>query len=303
MKKPEQIIAAWFLVQATAVALWWGLLSLMPSAIELFHPKDWPSESLFAFGIADSILLVLGSVVAAIAVHRGTAWAPLVVWCVAAAAWYPTLYCLGASVITDQAWIATSAMVAMAGISLVMATMTGSLQFAPAVIRAVNILPKAALLWTACQTVIFWRVFLWILPKGIVELESAVGIGAFDFPLQFTVAAFMFACASVLGLSSGITMAMLGNGTPLPTATASQLVVAGPYRWVRNPMAVAGIAQGIAVGIGMGSAAVIVYALCGAALWHNVARPVEEADLVARFGESYESYRDRTGLWLPRFGK
>jgi protein-S-isoprenylcysteine O-methyltransferase Ste14 len=36
------------------------------------------------------------------------------------------------------------------------------------------------------------------------------------------------------------------------------LVIAGPYRYVRNPMAVAGILQGIAVGWYLGSVSVII---------------------------------------------
>jgi len=184
MPQPRKIIAAWFFVQALAIAAWWGLLLLVPGSIKLFHPKDWSDDSLLAFGIADSVLLIAGSVVAAIALLQRVNWAPIAVWCVAAAAWYPTLYCLGASIMTDQAWLATCAMVATAGISLVMATMTGGLQQSPATIRAVNLRPKNALAWTACQTAIFWCVFLWILPKGIVELETAVGMGAFQFTGQ-----------------------------------------------------------------------------------------------------------------------
>jgi len=79
------------------------------------------------------------------------------------------------------------------------------------------------------------------------------------------------------------------------------LVIAGPYRFVRNPMAVAGIAQGIAVGWYLGSYAVIVYSLVGAVLWHVPVRPVEECDLGERFGDDYFNYGKITRLWLPQF--
>jgi len=74
------------------------------------------------------------------------------------------------------------------------------------------------------------------------------------------------------------------------------------YRYVRNPMAVAGIVQGIAVGWYLGSYAVIVYSLVGAVLWHVVVRPVEEAGLNSRFGKTYTEYRQRVRLWLPALG-
>lgn len=95
-------------------------------------------------------------------------------------------------------------------------------------------------------------------------------------------------------------MATLGEGTPLPTATASKLVIAGPYIWIRNPMAVAGILQGIAVGWWLGSPAALAYACAGIAVWHYLVRPSEEADLLMRFGNDYERYRKSVGLWIPR---
>lgn len=98
-------------------------------------------------------------------------------------------------------------------------------------------------------------------------------------------------------------MATLGRGTPLPTATAPFLVIAGPYRYVRNPMALAGITQGLAVGWWMGSFSVIVYALVGAVAWHTLVRPHEERDLLKRFGAAYRDYQRRVLLWIPMIPK
>ncbi|WP_286178349.1 methyltransferase family protein [Rhodopirellula sp. JC639] len=83
-------------------------------------------------------------------------------------------------------------------------------------------------------------------------------------------------------------MVTQGGGTPLPTATAPRLVVAGPYRFVRNPLALAGILQGIAVGWLLGSVPVIVYSLTGIFAWHVFVRPAEEQDLLDRFGTRYQ---------------
>lgn len=46
---------------------------------------------------------------------------------------------------------------------------------------------------------------------------------------------------SVLGLYSALVMVRVGKGTPLPLDQTQELVIKGPYRFVRNPMAVAGI--------------------------------------------------------------
>jgi len=298
-EKTRLAIAAYFLIQAIAVGLWWGLLWTIPSSASWFHPTAWPDESLFAFFFPDLFILIGGSLFASIVVWRAVSWAHLAAWSVAIAAWYPTLYCLGASVITDQAWFATACMTCMSGLSLVMATMIGVGNEQPQSIRANKLEKHSALFWTALQIAIFWSVFLWILPKGITELQSRFGISFFEHPMQIGLAATLFLLASILGLSSGLAMSVYGKGTPLPTATAPELVVRGPYRWVRNPMAIAGILQGIAVGWGMGSILVILYSIAGAFAWHFIARPAEEADLAERFGNTYQQYREQVPLWRP----
>ena len=271
----------------------------MPKLLAVFHPMPWTADSFWAFMLPES-LLVLGSITAGIAVLKlASPWTAILVWSFALMTCYPTLYCLSASLMTDQAWIATAMMVMMSGGSLIAATMVGDAHHPPAAIRPVYLSSGCALAWTAVQTIIFWGVFLWVLPKGITEVESILRITRWTFPFQYGIAATIFLMASVLGLASGYALSVLGNGTPLPTATATELVAVGPYRWVRNPMAVAGITQGVAVGIGMGSISVVLYAVCGAIVWHNFVRPTEEAELIDRFGERYAAYRRSTPLWVP----
>jgi len=300
---PNRIVASYFLVQAIGTAAWWGLLVAYPPSVKWFQPNDWPVGSLMSFWLADLVLMVAGSVTAAIGVWRMNLWAGSVVWTVAGVVWYPTLVCVATSVQTGEAWIASSMMVCMAGLSLAMATIHGKAGQSPATIRVTTMNRWPALLWTLGQTTIFWIAFLWILPMGIVELEQHIEWNAFSHPFQTASSATLFFVASCLGLGSGITMAIRGNGTPLPTATAPCLVIAGPYRFVRNPMAVAGIIQGMAVGWYLGSVSVIVYSFAGAVLWHIAVRPVEEHDLAGRFGENYARYQSQTGLWVPSFGR
>ena len=94
-------------------------------------------------------------------------------------------------------------------------------------------------------------------------------------------------------------MVTQGQGTPLPLDQTNRLVVGGPYRWVRNPMAVAGIGQGLAVAIAAQSWFVFGYALLGAIVWQFVVRPIEERDLESRFGQEYLDYRKRVRCWIP----
>ena len=153
------------------------------------------------------------------------------------------------------------------------------------------------LLKTVLQMVVFWGVFLFLLPWAVVSAEPAAWRSG-GLPW---VGAAVFAFGAVLGPASAAVMAVRGRGTPLPSDCARELVVAGPYRFVRNPMAVAGLAQGVAVGLFLGSPAVVGYAALGGPVWNLFVRPWEEADLERRFGDSYRRYKSAVRCWVPRF--
>lgn len=158
---------------------------------------------------------------------------------------------------------------------------------------------------TLAQTVAFWSVFLLLLPAGVFAVEGALGLGGWRFGGRAGTwaGALLFAAGGSLGVTSGLVMAVRGRGTPLPADCARELVVVGPYRYIRNPMAVAGLTQGVAVGIVLGSPAVIAYALTGGPVWHLFVRPWEEADLERRFGEPYRRYRAAVRCWVPHLNR
>jgi protein-S-isoprenylcysteine O-methyltransferase Ste14 len=74
----------------------------------------------------------------------------------------------------------------------------------------------------------------------------------------------------------------------------------GIYSFVRNPMAISGIGQGLAVGLFLGSPLVLLYALMGGAIWQMIFRPLEEDDLLKNFGADYEEYQKNVRCWIPR---
>lgn len=160
--------------------------------------------------------------------------------------------------------------------------------------------PLAHLGRTGGQIVVFWGLFLAVIPAVIVFAEARWGLGV-DVPPGVRVAGgVLLLAASALGIWAAVTMSTRGDGTPLPAAMPRRLVIAGPYRFVRNPMAVAGITQGVAVGLLAGSWLVVLYALCGSLVWNYLVRPLEEADLEARFGEEFVAYREQVSCWVPR---
>lgn len=153
---------------------------------------------------------------------------------------------------------------------------------------------------TLLQTVVMWTIFLVVGPYLVHLLERAAGTPTWGgWPV---VGVAVFVLGGSLGLRSGYVMARIGKGTPLPLDSARELVIAGPYRWIRNPMAVAGTIQSFATGIALGSPAVLVATVFSATLWHVGVRPSEERDLAERFGQPYRDYRDSVRCWLPTFG-
>lgn len=153
---------------------------------------------------------------------------------------------------------------------------------------------------TFAQLATFWVLFLAVLPALIAWCEHRWGL-RLEMPSAVAgVGAVVLGAASLLGIWSAWTMSTRGVGTPLPAAQPRRLVVAGPYRHLRNPMAVAGIVQGVAVGMVIGSWLVILYAVAGSLVWNTLIRPLEEEDLAARFGHEFEAYRRRVGVWIPR---
>jgi protein-S-isoprenylcysteine O-methyltransferase Ste14 len=91
-----------------------------------------------------------------------------------------------------------------------------------------------------------------------------------------------------------------GRGTPVPFDPPKRFVATGPYRFVRNPMAL-----GLFLVLGGEAAlyeskAVVIYLLLVIGLIHAFVCWVEEPDLTRRFGASYAAYKHDVPRWIPR---
>ncbi|MEM6468796.1 MAG: isoprenylcysteine carboxylmethyltransferase family protein, partial [Planctomycetota bacterium] len=226
---PKHIVAGYFVIQSFATLAWWVLLFAYPPSTKWFQPIDWPTATLHSFWLADAIVIVGGSFVAAVSVLRDYRHRHLIVWSVAVSTVYPTLFCIATSQLSGEAWVAASLMSALSGMSLAMATIHGMKDQTSATTRVAEMNGLKSVGWTLLQTIFFWGIFLWVFPKGLMEIQAHLSLAFFHHRNQETGSFLLFAFASMIGLMSGLTMATRGSGTPLPTATASQLVVVGPY--------------------------------------------------------------------------
>lgn len=156
-------------------------------------------------------------------------------------------------------------------------------------------------IYTLIQTAAMWFVFLAAIPNAILQVQTRLGVPRFEPGWLFLPAIVAFWLFGLMGIYCGFLFVRFGGGTPLPLDQTTTLVIRGPYRHVRNPMAVFGILQGVCVGLAVGSWPVCAYALFGIPVWHVFARPFEEKDLADRHGESYLDYRRAVRNWLPKW--
>jgi protein-S-isoprenylcysteine O-methyltransferase Ste14 len=157
------------------------------------------------------------------------------------------------------------------------------------------------LLKTYIQVAVVWTVALGLLPWIAVTVQSWLGVGRWEWALQAPLGIALFLLASTVGVWSAWLMATIGEGTPVPFDAARHLVVVGPYRVIRNPMAVTGIVQLLGVSLALGSAFSLLVAAGGAGLWQWVIRPPEERYLEREFGNPYRQYRAAVRCWIPRW--
>ena len=118
--------------------------------------------------------------------------------------------------------------------------------------------------------------------------------------LMRTIGSALFFAGVGLGIWSGV---YLGRGlTPSPLPNGStELVVKGPYAFVRHPMYSAVITLSVGITFKSGSVAVLVATVALVALFAVKAR-WEEAQLVLAF-PGYEQYMEAKGRFLPGIGR
>ncbi|MGO4804668.1 isoprenylcysteine carboxylmethyltransferase family protein [Arthrobacter sp. 2MCAF15] len=285
-------------MQAIAGISWWAAVFLVPGVREATLGNLDPA----AVAVFDIPLFVVASAVAACGVRAAAVvsacWTGVVAVVLAVYATFTTEAGRGA---LSMGAAAACSVIALCALLLGRIPTTwiirGPFAFRPAVTRPTAATHVAS---TFGQIVLFWGFFLVVVPWAITVLEQRWAM-SLPFPLGAgPVGVAVLLLASGLGIWSALVMSTLGEGTPLPAAMPNRLVIAGPYRWIRNPMAVAGIVQGAAVGLILHSWLVIAYAVLGSIVWNYVVRPLEETDLKERFGEEFQHYRETVRCWIPR---
>lgn len=282
----SKVKATAYLFQATLISLWWVGLSVSDEFFAAFQFPNFDEQAFRSFLIPDLVIIAVLSVVRAYNKKKALEWVILGGFA------YATLYCVNASLLTGGGLISTTAMSLGLGYNLFLVFEERLFNESGSSSTLVNGLK------TMVQILCVWTITLGLFPWLILY--------SFDQPLSPDIGPMLylgiglFIFFGFLGIYSSVLFVRHGKGTPIPIDQTKTLVTHGPYSFVRNPMAIAGVGQGIAVGIAYMSIPILAYSMLGGIIWHIVIRPLEEADLGERFGETYESYRKRVRCWIPR---
>ncbi len=90
-----------------------------------------------------------------------------------------------------------------------------------------------------------------------------------------------------------------GRGTPAPYDPPKQLVVTGPYRFVRNPMYVGIVIILLGEALLFAEATLLLYTALVLFGFHLRVRLYEEPTLQRLFGETFAQYCANVPRWLP----
>jgi protein-S-isoprenylcysteine O-methyltransferase Ste14 len=157
-------------------------------------------------------------------------------------------------------------------------------------------------LFLALRSVIYMTGFL--LLCGWIALR----VRAFDQRLGLSLpaaaeipGAFLAVLGAVLVLWCASVFIWRGRGTPAIFDAPREFVAIGPYRYVRNPMYIGGVALLSGFGLYARSISILFLALLFFALVHLFVIFYEEPTLTRKFGSSYQVYLRAVRRWIPRW--
>ena len=92
-----------------------------------------------------------------------------------------------------------------------------------------------------------------------------------------------------------------GDGTPAPWKPVSNLIIYGPYRYVRNPMILGVVVLLLFEATFFSSKPLLLWALVFFIVNIFYFKVFEEKQLIKRFGPDYENYKENVPMFFPKF--
>lgn len=150
--------------------------------------------------------------------------------------------------------------------------------------------------WKVIRSFILPFIVLVLVPAAIHRwLDHLIFAGVFSVLLGV-----LFMITGLVFLTwTNLLFVALGKGTLAPWDATENLVIAGPYRYVRNPMIMGVVSTLIGEALIFGSLYLFGWALLFAAINHVWFVFWEEPDLEQKFGRPYVEYKAMIPRWVP----
>ncbi len=276
--------------QSIIILIWWIGIVQYDAFYEYFEFKGISKNIFYTFLVPDIIAISFPSIVL---VYKSY---PTLKFIILGAFIYASVFCLMASLTMGGGEISSVLMLLGTMFNFLLCYKTDFFRQSITDNNTINLLK------TATQICFVWILFLVVIPFFILKIESKIPF-QIEYNLQSASSVILFALFSIIGLWSGYVLSLYGKGTPLPVDSTKRLVIAGPYAYVRNPMAICGIGQGLCIALLTSSISILIYCCMGMFVWHYVVRKYEEEELSIKFGKEYDDYRKNIICWLPKLKK
>jgi protein-S-isoprenylcysteine O-methyltransferase Ste14 len=147
----------------------------------------------------------------------------------------------------------------------------------------------------------FFFLFL-LLPIFYIWIPYEIISSKYVYTFNIGVLRYLGICFIVLGIAIGtlcsIGFVVQGKGSPIPFSPTKELVVTGIYRYVRNPLYIAGSSVLIGETLLFQSFGLLIYFIIMFGIFYFQAL-MEETHLEGEFGETYNHYRKSVPRWIP----
>ena len=156
----------------------------------------------------------------------------------------------------------------------------------------------SALLGTLLFLFLLLPFFLIWIPRQI--LLSPEHIYRFDIGVFRYLGLVPIVLGGVIYFYCSVSFVLVGKGSPIPfTPTTKELIVTGFYKFVRNPLYIAGVFVLAGEALLFQSVGIFIYCLVMFGIF-NVHIFIEEKELSEEFGAAYKRYCNSVPRWIPR---
>lgn len=120
---------------------------------------------------------------------------------------------------------------------------------------------------------------------------------------QIIVGLILFFIGFSIAIWTMVLFAKIGKGTAAFWSPPKNLVISGPYCYVRNPMIVGAILVLIAETLILSSKGIFLWLIVFYVCYSIFFLLIEEKDLINRFGDYYILYKNNVPSWFPKLTK